>query len=152
MECKPVLFDLPGNQGITGPVKRWRQAQQLRRERLARPEEQPLKEELYSIDQLDRHARLLAESDEVRPRRNRFGSDRLLSRLGENEKVLEEAYGGVTEAMLRGRRITPAAEWFVDNYHLIEEHIRTARRDLPRGYSQELPELILAYLKGLHGS
>ena len=41
----------------------------------------------------------------------------------------------------RGRRITPAAEWFLDNYHLIEEQIRTARRHLPRGYSRELPLL-----------
>jgi cyclic beta-1,2-glucan synthetase len=36
----------------------------------------------------------------------------------------------------------PAAEWFLDNYHLIEEQIRTARRHLPRGYSRDLPRLV----------
>ena len=38
-------------------------------------------------------------------------------------------------------RITPAAEWLLDNFYLIEEEIRTARRHLPRGYSRELPRL-----------
>jgi hypothetical protein len=40
------------------------------------------------------------------------------------------------------RRITPASEWLLDNFHLIEEQIRTARRHLPRGFSRELPHLI----------
>ena len=39
------------------------------------------------------------------------------------------------------RRVTPAAEWLLDNFYLIEEQIRTARRHLPRGYSRELPRL-----------
>ena len=43
---------------------------------------------------------------------------------------------------MEGARITPAGEWFLDNYHLIQEQIRTARRHLPRGYSRELPRLI----------
>jgi cyclic beta-1,2-glucan synthetase len=39
------------------------------------------------------------------------------------------------------RRITPAGEWLLDNFYLIEEQIRTARRHLPKGYSRELPTL-----------
>ena len=35
----------------------------------------------------------------------------------------------------------PAGEWLLDNFYLIEEQIRTARRHLPRGYSRELPRL-----------
>ena len=38
--------------------------------------------------------------------------------------------------------ITPAAEWLLDNYYLIEEQIRTAQRHLPKGYSRELPRLL----------
>ncbi|MCI0362798.1 MAG: hypothetical protein L0219_02885 [Phycisphaerales bacterium] len=48
----------------------------------------------------------------------------------------------ITDAVTRGRRITPAAEWFLDNFYLIEEQIRAARRHLPRAYSRELPRLI----------
>ncbi|MFX4736590.1 hypothetical protein ABTB89_19565, partial [Acinetobacter baumannii] len=39
------------------------------------------------------------------------------------------------------RRITPAADWLLDNFYLIEEHIRAAERHLPKGYSRELPRL-----------
>ena len=45
-------------------------------------------------------------------------------------------------------RITPAAEWLIDNYHLVEEQVRTARRHLPRGYSRELPRLSNAPFTG----
>jgi len=103
-------------------------------------DEQPLRDELFSVNQLDGHAKTLAGWHEVMAGGGR-GSDRLLPRLSDNEAVLRDAYGLVTEAVKRGRRITPAAEWFVDNYHLIEDQIRTARRHLPRGYSRELPQL-----------
>jgi cellobiose phosphorylase len=96
---------------------------------------------LYSLDQLHRHAKTLASWHEVTVRGRGRGLDRLLPRLSENEELLREAYGLVTAGVKAGRRITPAAEWFLDNYHLIEEQIRTARRHLPRGYSRELPQL-----------
>jgi cyclic beta-1,2-glucan synthetase len=103
-------------------------------------EEQPLRAELFSVHQLEQHAKSLAGWHEVAPRDR--GQDRLLPRLAENETVLRQTYELVTHALRRGRRITPAAEWFLDNYHLIEEQIRAARRHLPRGYSRELPRLV----------
>ena len=103
-------------------------------------EELPLRAELFSVTQLERHAQLLAAAHEIGPRTS---DDRLLERLAANETVLAEAYKLVAEAVTRGRQITPAAEWFIDNYHLIEDQIRTARRHLPRGYSRELPRLVL---------
>src|SRR6202042_2381556 len=39
------------------------------------------------------------------------------------------------------RRITPAGEWLLDNFYLIEEQIRTAKRHFPKGYSRKLPRL-----------
>ena len=48
-----------------------------------------------------------------------------------------------------GRRITPAAEWLLDNFYLIEEQIQMARRHLPRGYSRELPRLLNGPSAGL---
>ncbi len=45
-------------------------------------------------------------------------------------------------ALRTGQRITPAGEWLLDNYYLIEEQIRTAQRHLPKGYSRELPGLL----------
>ncbi|MEO6435925.1 MAG: cyclic beta 1-2 glucan synthetase, partial [Tepidisphaeraceae bacterium] len=102
-------------------------------------EEQPLRAELLSVSQLEQHAQSLAAWHEIET--GQEGPDRLLPRLADNEIVLREAYELVSRAVSRGRRITPAAEWFLDNYHLIEDQIRTARRHLPRGYSRDLPRL-----------
>jgi cellobiose phosphorylase len=106
-------------------------------------DEQPLRAELFSVSQLEQHAKSLAAWHDVGLGGAAAvrGPDRLLPRLDANEVVLRNAYDLVTDAVKRGRRITPAAEWFLDNYHLIEEQIRTARRHLPRGYSRELPQL-----------
>jgi hypothetical protein len=107
--------------------------------------EQPLRSELLSVDQLRQHARALAESHDIDRRR---GSDRLLPRLAENEVALLRAYEAVSEAVKQGVRIAPAADWLLDNFHLIEEQIRTARRHLPRTYSGELPRLAGGPLSG----
>ncbi|MGE3456890.1 MAG: glucoamylase family protein, partial [Kofleriaceae bacterium] len=104
----------------------------------SRIEDLPLRSELFSIAQLERHAQTLPGA---RPRGASSGLDRLLPRLDDNERVLADAYALVAEAVSLGRQITPAAEWFIDNYHLIEEQIRIARQHLPRGYSRELPRL-----------
>ena len=37
--------------------------------------------------------------------------------------------------------ITPAAEWLVDNYHLVEKQIHEIHSDLPPGYYRQLPKL-----------
>src|SRR6267143_186808 len=37
--------------------------------------------------------------------------------------------------------ISPAAEWLVDNFHIVEEQVREIREDLPKGYYHELPKL-----------
>ena len=107
--------------------------------------EQPLRSELLSVDQLRQHARTIASSHEID---KRFGPDRLLPRLAENEVALLHAYEAVSDAVKQDVRIAPAADWLLDNFHLIEEQIRTARRHLPRTYSGELPRLAIGPLAG----
>ncbi len=104
------------------------------------PDEPPLRAELFSVTQLEHHARTLAGWHKIGPTRGQ-GEDHLLPRLAANEVALREAHTLITEAVKHGTRITPAAEWFIDNYYLIEEQIRTTRRHLPRGYYRELPRL-----------
>ncbi len=100
--------------------------------------EQPLRAELLSVDQLARHAAKLAKSHQLADGR---GSDQLIPRLDENERILVETYHLVTAAVVRNRRISPGAEWLLDNFYLIEDQIRLTRRNLPRSYSRELPRL-----------
>jgi cellobiose phosphorylase len=97
-----------------------------------------LRAELFSIEQLKRHAVTLANQHKINPRP---GSDKLLPRLADNERVLLAAYGVVTAAVLPGQRIVPAEAWLLDNFYLIEQQISMARRHLPRGFSSQLPRL-----------
>ena len=76
-------------------------------------------------------------------------SDQLLARLNENEDVLLGVRDLLTEAVAADRRVTPAGEWLLDNFYLIEEQVRTARKHLPKGYSRELPCLLNGPSAGL---
>ncbi len=107
--------------------------------------EQPLHSELFSTDQLERHAMALAERHEVDPMP---GKDLLLPRLAENEAVLLQANELLTEAVASNLRIAPASEWLLDNFYKIEEQIRMAKRHLPKGYSKELPHMLRGPLAG----
>ena len=75
--------------------------------------------------------------------------DQLLARLADNEKILNETCHLLTTALKDSRRIAPAGEWLLDNFYLIEQQIRTARRHLPRGYSRTLPRLLNGPSAGL---
>jgi cellobiose phosphorylase len=105
----------------------------------------PLRSDLFSVEQLARHARALAASHQVTTRQ---GSNLLLDRLVRNEDLLR-AFNRETLAVGQSRRITPAAEWLLDNFYLIEEQVQLARRHLPRGYSRELPRLLNGLSAGL---
>jgi len=98
-----------------------------------------IREELFSITRLEQHAESLAQSQLVttRPRRKRS----LKARLSNNEAVLLGAYRTITLAASKGGNITPAGEWLVDNYHVIEQQIRKIHGDLPPSFYRQLPKL-----------
>ncbi len=101
-------------------------------------DEPPLRAELFSAVQMEQHGKALAASHSLA---RRHAPDRLLDRLTENEKVLIGVCRLLMVAVTENRRIAPAGEWLLDNFWLIEEQIRTAKRHLPKGYSRELPRL-----------
>ncbi len=124
---------------------RW-QAWMARRPRpLPRAGDPPLRAELFSVEQLARQAKALAAAHAIAPQDS---ANHLLARLDENERTLR-AFNRATLAVNPSRRITPAAEWLLDNFYLIEEQIQMARRHLPKGYSRELPRLLHGPSAGL---
>ncbi len=101
-----------------------------------------LRSALFNVEQMERHGRELAESHKCAEHRI---TDRLLDRLDENERILRECcqmFTAVTALSKFDRRITPAGEWMLDNYYMIDEQIRIVRRHLPKSYSRELPQLV----------
>ena len=100
---------------------------------------EPIREELFSAERLEEHARSLALAQIVSSKTTK--GQPLARRLADNGAVLLEAYRAIVKAINEGRAITPAAEWLIDNYHLVEKQIRELRSDLPPGYYRQLPKL-----------
>ena len=101
--------------------------------------EAPIREELFSVERLEAHARSLAIAQTIASRGARGLP--LAARLADNGAVLLSAYREIVKATDEGRATTPAAEWLIDNYHLIERQIRQISMDLPPSYYRQLPKL-----------
>src|SRR3954468_8093100 len=144
------MLDPNRHSGFNRLLRPWRRAEPRQPMRAAAPDsvpaDNPLRAELLSVDQLRRHFRELAGWHRVVEKRWR--SDPLLDRLEDNARVLAEVTRVISEASAEKRRLAPAAEWLVDNYYLIEEQIRTARRHFPRSYNRQLPKLANGPLPG----
>ncbi len=98
----------------------------------------PLRAELFSAAQMAQHGSTLAQAH-VLGKSGR--QDRLLHRLDQNQRVLAATCDLLTEAVKAKQRISPAGEWLLDNFYLINEQVRIARQHLPKDYSRELPRL-----------
>src|SRR5687767_14356368 len=101
-------------------------------------EKPPLRSELFSAEQMAQHAQHLANTHQVS---KQTGPELLLKRLAENEDILFEVTNLLHDDVRDKKSITPAGEWLLDNFYLIQEQIRIAKRYLPRGYSKGLPRL-----------
>src|SRR3989475_5124738 len=109
-------------------------------------QEEPIRAELFGIERLEQHAESLAAAQRVmsEPGQGR----RLLPRVLENGRVLRDAHRVIAKSIREERAITPAAEWLVDNFHLVDEQLREIRDDLPTGFYRELPKLADGPLAG----
>ena len=108
-------------------------------------DEKPLQAEFFSVERLEQYAQTLATEHKTVTRKGRA---QLLPRLEDNGRKLEASYKLLVEALREGRTISPAAEWLVDNYHIVEEQLREIRQDLPASYYHELPKLADGELEG----
>jgi cyclic beta-1,2-glucan synthetase len=102
--------------------------------------ERPLRAQLLGVEGLEERAKVLAASLTLArdPRRK---AHPLFSRLEDNARALREAYRVFADDVHRGEFVPPAAEWLLDNFHLIEGEIRGVRHALPRQYYRDLPKL-----------
>lgn len=108
--------------------------------------DEPIRSELFSIERLEQHAESLAAAQPVslQPGPGRP----LVARLKENSRVLLASYRVIAKAVNEDQAITPAAEWLVDNYHIVDDQIREIHDDLPDGFYRQLPKLTEGPLRG----
>jgi cyclic beta-1,2-glucan synthetase len=106
----------------------------------------PIQSELLSVERLEEHAQTLARSHRVAAEP---GVGRPLApRLRDNAKVLTEAYQNIALSAKFDHPITPAAEWMLDNFHIVEEQVREILDDLPPAFYRRLPKLSEGPLAG----
>jgi cyclic beta-1,2-glucan synthetase len=108
--------------------------------------EEPIRAELFSVERLEQHAESLAAAQTVT---ETIGEGRpLIPRVLENGRVLLEYYQETAAAVSREQAITPAAEWLLDNFYIVDEQLREIRDDLPPGFYRKLPKLSAGHLEG----
>ncbi|MBW9087281.1 protein ndvB [Rhizobium wenxiniae] len=61
----------------------------------------------------------------------------------DNEKEILRVYRAAALDVDAGASITPAAEWLLDNYYIVEEAIQEVRRDFPKKFFKQLPTRVI---------
>ena len=102
-------------------------------------EKPPLRSEIFTQERLEVHAIAIAKRHEIFFDKN---AEHLLKRLADNENYLLKVYELLSDSLRQTNSISPAAEWLLDNFYLIEEQIYTGKKHLPKGYSIALPKLV----------
>jgi cyclic beta-1,2-glucan synthetase len=109
--------------------------------------EEPIRAELFSLERLEQHAESLAAAQAITDEVSR--GHPLIPRVVDNGRVLLDTYRSIARVIQEEHAITPAAEWLVDNFHIIDEQLREIRDDLPPSYYRKLPKLASAgHLQG----
>jgi cyclic beta-1,2-glucan synthetase len=109
-------------------------------------DDQPIAAEIFGVERARQHARTLAAAQVTTANPPQVQS--IVRRLEDNARILHAAYLEMTAYVASGKTVSPAAEWFIDNYHQVEEQIRQVRADLPPGFYKQLPKLAGGPLAG----
>jgi len=103
--------------------------------------------ELLGIEPLEDYARRLAALFTVSLRRR--GSSTHLKAVRQHEAALREVYTALAEDTARKEPSAPAAEWFLDNFHIVLAALRDIKHDLPTAFFRRLPWITADEFAGL---
>lgn len=109
--------------------------------------EAPVRSEIFGALRFQRHGHSLAETHDAQ--RRSWRTTAFFPRLHDNVRVLREAHRTIGAQADAGHGISPAAEWLLDNFHLVEAQLQEIHDGLPRRYFRHLPVLTHAHLQGL---
>ncbi len=109
--------------------------------------DRPLRSDILTRDGLLRLGETLGEAHQVALYHSRRAS--VYPRFEENARILEESYFRLSADAQRGTALAPGAEWILDNFHVVEQHVREIRKLLPHRYYRRLPVLQNTDLRNL---
>ena len=101
------------------------------------PIEPPIRSEIFGPQRFAQHGRSLGETHDA-GRAGPYGGT-FFPRLRSNIQALREAHQYIGVQAATGYDISPAAEWLLDNFHLIEAQLEEVHKGLPPRYFRSLP-------------
>ncbi len=107
----------------------------------------PIRAEIFGAQRFAQHGRSLGLTHSAQ--RARLGAQTFFPRLRNNIRVLRRAHAYISVQASTGYDISPAAEWLLDNFHIIEAQLKEIHDGLPRSYFRTLPMLVDEPLAGL---
>lgn len=113
----------------------------------AGPLQPPIRSEVFGPERFAQHGRSLGLTH--RAARASWRQAGFYPRLRSNIEMLRTAQRYLGAQAASGHDVSPAAEWLLDNFHLIEAQLREVRDGLTRRYFHSLPVLLDEPLAGL---
>jgi len=107
----------------------------------------PIRSEIFGLQRFAQHGRSLGQTH--RTAKASWRASTFSPRLHNNIRALREAQNYIGEQVSTGYDISPAAEWLLDNFHLIEAQLKEIYEGLPRSFFRTLPVLQDPPLAGL---
>lgn len=104
--------------------------------------------ELLGIEPLEDYARRLAAILTI-SQTGRAGSTAHLNELRDHTRALRAVYTALSEDAKVGEPSSPAAEWLLDNFHIVLAALRDIRHDLPPAFFRRLPWIAADEFAGL---
>ncbi len=101
---------------------------------------------ILNAEELERHALEIARKHVVGKSSKLYYS--LETRMNKNFKFITAVYKALNEYSNVRSNVTPAAEWLLDNFYIVEEQVKEIRQNLSRKYYFQLPRLKSGTLKG----
>ena len=111
--------------------------------------QQPIRAELFGAQRFEEHGRSLAAAQAVLPAGSNPSGPTFFPRVQENIAAIRLAYDYIALTSRSGHYVTPAAEWLLDNFHLVEAQLQQIQDGVPHRYYADLPKLADKPLQGL---
>ena len=107
----------------------------------------PIRSEIFGPERFAQHGRSLGLTQDAALRPARDAG--FFPRFRSNVLMLRRAHAYIGAQAATGYDVSPAAEWLLDNFHLIEAQLKAVHEGLPRSYFRALPVLLGEPLAGL---
>lgn len=105
-----------------------------------------VRDNMLAPEEMQKHAAEMARNHPVG--RSAKSLHWLIRRLNDNYGFIMGVHKSLNADIRESFPTSPAAEWLLDNFYIIEEQVKLIRRNLSKGHYSRLPVLKKGYLKG----